>query len=160
MTARKKPEDKEKQGRPTLYDPKFGALVTRALRLNHSLIDKDLAVLLGISLPTLYEWKKRYPDFKDAINDGKAGADEQVAVSLYRRATGYSHPDVDIRVLKDAKGNQMIVKTPIVKHYPPDTVAALFWLKNRHSANWREKQELQHTGNLNVMLSKDDAGVV
>ena len=160
MTARKKPEDKEKAGRPTLYDPKYAPLVTRALRLNKHLTDPDLAELLDVSIGSIARWKVKYPEFREAINAGKDGADEHVAVSLYRRATGYSHPDVDIRVIKDEKGNQKIVKTPIIKHYPPDTVAALFWLKNRHGANWREKQDVQHSGELNVTLSKDDAGVI
>ena len=91
---------------------------------------------------------------------GKDSADEQVAQSLYNRAIGYSHPDVDIRVLKDPSGQQYVVQTPIVKHYPPDTQAAVWWLKNRQGAHWREKQEIAHTGNLNVILSADDINAV
>ena len=32
-----------------------------------------------------------------------------------------------------------------VKHYPPDTTAAIFWLKNRQVERWRDKQEVDHT---------------
>lgn len=31
---------------------------------------------------------------------------------------------------------------PTIKHYPPDTVAGIFWLKNRQPDKWREKQEI------------------
>ena len=31
--------------------------------------------------------------------------------------------------------------------YPPDTTAAIFWLKNRKPAEWRDKQEQQHEAN-------------
>lgn len=160
MTARKKPEDKEQQGRPTAYDPKYGPLVTRALRLKNDMTDVDLATLLDVSVSSINVWKRKYPDFKQAIKDGKDGADEKVAQSLYARALGYSHPDVALHVLKDEHGTQYIQKTPIIKRYPPDTVAALFWLKNRHGQQWREKQDIQHLGNLNVSLTKDDADAV
>ena len=42
------------------------------------------------------------------------------------RANGYEHDEVDIRVVSGE-----IVQTPIRKYYPPDTTAAIFWLKNR-----------------------------
>jgi hypothetical protein len=37
-----------------------------------------------------------------------------------------------------------IVMTPTVKRYPPDTAAAIFWLKNRQRAKWRDKIEHDH----------------
>jgi hypothetical protein len=30
------------------------------------------------------------------------------------------------------------------RHYPPDTQACIFWLRNRRSQNWREKVEHEH----------------
>ena len=33
----------------------------------------------------------------------------------------------------------------IVKHYPPDTAALIFWLKNRQPGRWRYKAEIDHT---------------
>jgi hypothetical protein len=30
------------------------------------------------------------------------------------------------------------------RHYPPDTQACVFWLRNRRSQNWREKVEHEH----------------
>jgi len=37
--------------------------------------------------------------------------------------------------------NGEIVQTPIRKYYPPDTTAAIFWLKNRRKETWRDKTE-------------------
>jgi hypothetical protein len=34
---------------------------------------------------------------------------------------------------------------PYVKHYPPETAAAIFWLKNRQGQQWREKQLVEIT---------------
>jgi hypothetical protein len=34
---------------------------------------------------------------------------------------------------------------PYVEHVPPDTVACIFWLKNRRSDLWRDKREQEIT---------------
>ncbi len=79
-------------------------------------------------------WKKAHPAFLESLKGGKTLADAEVASKLFHRATGYEHEDTDIRVV-----NGEIIQTPIIKHYPPDTTAAIFWLKNRQPAKWRDK---------------------
>ena len=74
-----------------------------------------------------------------SLKSGKEIADATVASKLYHRAIGYDHDDVHIY---NCKGE--VTLTPIKKHYPPDTVACIFWLKNRRPAQWREK--IEHTG--------------
>lgn len=101
--------------------------------------DKQLARILGIGVRTLHRWKKDHPEFMDALSEGKDEADQKVIESLFRRATGYSHPDVHITNYQG-----VITQTAITKHYPPDTTAAIFWLKNRKPDEWRDRQE--HTG--------------
>ena len=32
-----------------------------------------------------------------------------------------------------------------IERYPPDTTAAIFWLKNRQRATWRDKQDVEQT---------------
>lgn len=83
---------------------------------------------------------------------GKGAADAAVASKLFHRATGYEHPEDDIRAV-----NGEIVITPTIKHYPPDTTAAIFWLKNRQPAKWRDKQEVDHTSS-DGSMSPQDAG--
>jgi len=69
-------------------------------------------------------------------------ADANVADRLYSRATGYEHPDVDLKMYEG-----QIIETPLIKRYPPDTAAAILWLKNRQRGKWRDKQEVEHSGN-------------
>ena len=101
--------------------------------------DEQMAKDFGVSRSTLSRWKIDYPEFSEVLSQWKSVADEKVERSLYERATGYSHPDLDIKVIKGK-----IVKTELIKHYPPETVAAIFWLKNRNPEKWRDKQELDH----------------
>jgi hypothetical protein len=124
-----------KIGRPTRYDEKY---VHQAFRLALlGLDDKQIAGVFGIVPATLYAWRKKYPAFLEALNNGKAMADGQVAVSLYRRAVGYEHDDVQINVLRDGT----VVKTAFRKKFAPDTTACIYWLKNRQPDFWRDKEK-------------------
>jgi hypothetical protein len=42
-------------------------------------------------------------------------------------------------------GREKPVYAPYVEHVPPDTTAAIFWLKNRDPQHWRDVQNLEHT---------------
>jgi hypothetical protein len=80
-------------------------------------------------------WQRKHPEFRQALKDGKLFADATVAEGLYKRALGYSHKAV--KIVADAKtGTEHIV--PFTEHYPPDTAAAIFWLKNRRRKDWRD----------------------
>lgn len=54
------------------------------------LTDEQIADNIGISRPTLYEWKKRYPDISDALKKGKEVVDRQVENALLKKALGYT----------------------------------------------------------------------
>jgi len=131
-------------GAPTKYNIKMNKQAYKLALLGAT--DKEMADFFEISVATFYNYLNQYPKFLDAIKKGKEDADATVAESLYKRANGYSHKDVDIRVVSDGQGmGSSIVETPIVKHYPPDTTAAIFWLKNRQRAKWRDKVETGFT---------------
>lgn len=125
-------------GRPSKYDPAKTPEQAYKLCLLGA-TDKELADFFGVSEQTLNNWKAQHPAFLESLNRGKIDADARVAQSLYHRALGYEHPDTDIRVV-----NGEVVMTPTVKRYPPDTVAAIFWLKNRQRGKWRDKVEHDH----------------
>lgn len=126
-------------GRPSSFKPEFVEWAEKFAKLGAT--DADLAASFGVSEVTIGDWKKVHPEFFLALKKGKAFADANVAESLYKRATGYSHPDVHISNFQGA-----ITVTPIVKHYPPDPVSMIFWLKNRRKDLWRDKQEADGSG--------------
>lgn len=96
----------------------------------------DLGRIFDVPETTITYWLKVHPTFRQAVYDGRDGADEKVTASLYQRACGYSHPDVHI---SNYKG--VITITPIVKHYPPEVGAAIFWLNNRQRGRWQAHPE-------------------
>jgi hypothetical protein len=125
-------------GRPTKYKPEYAELAYKFCLLGAT--DKRLAELLQVSERSVNEWKEVYPEFSQSIANGREIADAEIASSLYHRAKGYEHPEVDIKVIQN-----QIVKTRLIKHYPPDTTAASLWLRNRQGGKWRDKTEQEVT---------------
>lgn len=129
---------KRKEGRPSKYKEEFNEQAYKLCLLGAT--DKDLANFFEVNEDSIHEWKKVHPSFSESIKRGKETADANVADRLYQRAMGFQAPDTDVKIYKGK-----IIKTPLIKHYPPDPTAAIFWLKNRQSKKWRDKQEIEHS---------------
>jgi hypothetical protein len=140
-------------GQPTKYQVKYNRQAYKLCLMGAT--DADLAEFFEVVEATINNWKLEYPLFLESIKKGKELADTNVAESLYKRALGYSHKDSDIKVVLNE-----IVVTPLVKHYPPDTTAAIFWLKNRQPKKWRDKQEIDHTTGGESLNKKPDMSML
>lgn len=125
-------------GRPTKFDPEYVEQAYKLALLGAT--DKQIADFFDVTEKTLNNWKHEYPDFLQSLKAGKLSADGKVASSLFHRANGYSHPAVKIHWDKD--GTEY--RADFTERYPPDTTAAIFWLKNRQPALWRDKTENTH----------------
>ena len=125
--------------RPDKWKDEYLRIVEHACKLGAT--DAEVADMLQVSLRTLNYWKIDRPELMQAMKVGKAEADDRVERSLFARANGYEHEEVDIRVV----GGE-IVQTPLRKYYPPDTTAAIFWLKNRRQAEWRDIKAVELSG--------------
>lgn len=148
-TINDEPEDDDEavsrsSGRPTDYREKYNKQAYRLCLLGA--IDDELAEFFEVDVSTINRWKVDHPGFRDAIKKGKMAADSRVAERLYERAMGYSHPEIHVSNYMGA-----ITKTELTKHYPPDTVAAFIWLKNRQPGKWRDKIEV----GVNVKLDRE-----
>ena len=128
-----------KGGRPTDYREDYAEQAYKLALLGAT--DKDLADFFEVTETTINNWKLAHPTFFESLKKGKMVADATVAESLYKRANGYEHEDVDIKMYEGR-----IIETKLIKHYPPDTTAGIFWLKNRQPKQWRDKVETEHTG--------------
>lgn len=142
-------------GQPTKYKEEYNELARKVCVLGAT--DKGLADFLEVSESTINNWKIEYPEFLESIKKGKIIADVIIADSLFQRAKGYEHPEDKIFIYK---GEPIIV--PTTKHYPPDTGAIAFWLKNRRPNLWREKQTIETVGDtvIYVDIVDDDGEIV
>jgi hypothetical protein len=94
--------------------------------------------MFGVQESTINNWKKEHPEFMESIKRGKEIADATIAQKLYHRAKGYEHKDTQFATFQ----GQITDQVEYIKHYPPDTTAAIFWLKNRQSKKWRDRHEI------------------
>lgn len=134
-----------KRGPESSYKPEYaklaGALAERGAT------DADLASAFGKSTWTIKQWYAAYPEFGEAVRLGKnAVFDPKVERALAHRAVGYEVDTEEVKILSDGTEKRYQVR----KHYPPDTTACIFWLKNRNPTAWRDVQDHRHTGKVEL----------
>lgn len=140
--------EKNAVGRPTLYRDEYAEQVYKLCLLG--MTDEELAESFGVDERTINSWKLKHPEFRQSLISGKDIADADVAEGLYKRAVGYSHPDVHVSNFQGA-----ITITELTKHYPPDTGAAKLWLINRQPRKWKDRVEIKEEINLNVFPPRE-----
>ena len=142
-------------GRPSKFKPEFIEQARKIATLGAT--DREAAEFFDVTESTLNLWKHTYPEFSESLKVGKEQADERVEQSLYRRALGYSHDATKIAV--NAAGE--VTQVPFVERYPPDTTAAIFWLKNRKPAEWRDVRVINgNVNHTNSDMSDDELAAI
>lgn len=135
----------------------------------NGLTEEQIAGNLGISLKTLAVYKLEHSDFLHALKKGKEVTDFEVENALNKRARGYRYEEVtkelvmckdkDEEPLMDKDGNVVYKLMPVkvvVKEVPPDVGAIALWLKNRKPEEWRDRRDVNVTGNLDVKSISDE----
>ncbi|SDH77014.1 Transposase [Aneurinibacillus thermoaerophilus] len=129
------------------------------------LTDEQIAKNIGISTSTLYEWKKKYSEISEALKKGKEVIDLEVENALLKRALGYRYDEVTKErcAIRDENGEivgyEMVVTKVTTKEVQPDVTAQIFWLKNRQSDKWRDKQNIEHSGQINQKMDMSGLSV-
>lgn len=114
------------------------------------LSDEQLAKNMGIGKSTLYDWKKKHMDFLEAIARGKEVVDIEVENALLKRALGFEYEEITKEGVTGINGEKELrVTKTIRKLVVPDVQAQTMWLKNRKPNVWRDKQEVEHSGEIN-----------
>lgn len=104
------------RGRPTKFNEQLSQIMINLAAEGKT--NQEIADIVGVAESTVRLWAKSIPDFSAAIKEVKDVADSLVEAALFQKATGY-------------------------EGYPPDTTAAIFWLKNRRPTEWRDRHELE-----------------
>ena len=115
------------------------------------LVNDQIAQQIGIHPSTLYDWQNKYPEIAEALKQGKEVVDRQVENALLKRALGYEYEEV--KMIATESGGKRVEKTR--KQVLPDVTAQIFWLKNRKPKEWRDRQEVEHSGDLGVVIVDD-----
>jgi hypothetical protein len=131
-------------GRPSKYKPEYAEQAYKLCLLGAT--DKDMADFFDTTEQTINAWKNSQTEFFESLKRGKTLADATVAQKLYHRAIGYEHPEI----ITATHQGQITDTMEVTKHYAPDPTAAIFWLKNRKPKEWRDKQDIEHSGSISI----------
>jgi len=106
------------RGRPSKYKPEFVGMANALASFGAT--DVQIADKLYVDIATLMRWKTKYPDFCEALKQGKVDPDDQVEMSLFQSAMSG-------------------VPTSMI-----------FWLKNRRPDRWRDRTEHKIEGSIEI----------
>lgn len=125
---------KKKDGRTdnapgSTYNKSYDATVYKLALLG--LDNAEMGAFFDVAASTIRLWAKTHESFGKQLRKGRLIADAEVAVSLYKRATGYEYKEE--RVFCSLG---VIVTHETTVHVPPDTKAATIWLMNRQRDKW------------------------
>jgi hypothetical protein len=115
-------------------------------------MNDDLADMFEVDPATIADWIANFPDFAAALKQGREIADATAAERLFQRAIGFSH---EVEKVVQSGGKPVTVK--YTEHYPPDTTALIYWLKNRQRGWWRDKPEPESDTGSNEALAELEA---
>ena len=129
---------KTKTGRPTKFSPLQLKQIKKLTEIGST--DFEIPEFLGIDEKTYINWKQSRPDFFQLITEAKEIADQNVELSLYKKATGTTRRK---QVL-----NSDDEPVWLIEEIPPSDFAAFTWLKNRRKDRWTDRQEVEHSGEI------------
>ena len=113
-------EKKGPGGRPTKYDPAYCDAVVAHMSEGASLL--SFAAEINVARSTINEWAEVHPEFSEAVSRGKA------------KCAAWWEAAARNLALTGAGNATMCV----------------FGLKNMGSDEWRDKQEVEHSGGLKI----------
>src|SRR5262245_38037672 len=123
-------------GRPPKYDAAFAGIAGRAC--GRGMTCREIANLLDVSIATIHRWRLEHPQFSRKWRLGRAEADRRVELALYERAVGCSFQAEKVVIEPDGP---RVVRWR--EYLPPDTTAALFYLRNRRPDRWGDTQRIE-----------------
>jgi hypothetical protein len=69
------------------------------------------------------------------------------------KGKGFTHPDMKVLCIDGE-----VQEVRYNRYFPPDTQAAMFWLRNRRRRQWRERIEHEHTVSDDLLRELEEAG--
>jgi len=147
------------------YLPEYDDIAARLIGSGFN--ENDLAHTFDVPASAIKGWKRSFPSFKKACNDGKRGQLKRLAASGMREATGYDWMSEKTKTEYDANGNVIKVeKQEIPMHQAGNATLATFMMCNLSNQlrltdeeAFKSKQKVEvENRNLNVNISAELVG--
>lgn len=100
---------------------------------------EDIAKKIGITRETFKEWRKEYPEFDEAMREGREITDYKVENALLKSALGYKTKESKITVIMRYGEVVEKQKETLTKEVAPNVTAIQTWLYNRLPEKWNRR---------------------
>ena len=98
---------------------------------------QDIATRIGVVQQTLRAWMNKYPEIKQAVNNGRELVDYKVENALLKAALGYKTKEVRVAtIIRNGKTIETQKET-IEREQAPNVSACQAWLYNRKPKVWK-----------------------
>ena len=116
----------------------------------------ELATKMQIDRSYLTKLRHQYPKLEEAISTEREIVDHEIENAMHKSAIGYMVTEKRTTVIVDENGKKTQKIETYDKHVPGNSVAQIFWLKNRKPNYWRDKQETELSGGVGLVQIVDD----
>ena len=102
--------------------------------------DLEIAKNIGVSMTTLSEWKKKFPEIVATIKEGRQPVIIAVEDTFFeKKLKGYFVDEEIVEVTKHPDGKKTEHRKKMKRWIPPDTTAMIFYLKCRKPQQYNDK---------------------
>jgi len=109
---------------------------------------------VGIHKDTFFDWMNKKSDFSDSIKKAMAIPDKKVENALYKSAImGHRYKEKEHKGVAVGEKVKMILVKTVTKIIPPNVTAQIFYLKNRQPDEWKDRQDIDLSGEIKHIYS-------
>lgn len=104
---------------------------------------QDIADKIGVTIPTLRGWRKKYPEIDKALKVGREYIDYKVENALLKAALGYRVKETKVTIETNKKNGDVVstIRETTEREVAPNVTACQVWLYNRLPEKWKRNRD-------------------
>ena len=128
-------------GRPSRYDAEIKPHLTEIENaVKSGATDKEIADAFGMSVSSIYEYKRKHKEFLNAFVRGRARVVFEIKAALLKKALGFEYQEEKVIARKDKDGEDIVQIEQYKRYCAPSETAAAMLLRN-YDENWRDNDK-------------------
>lgn len=144
-------------GKPIDYTPELNDVASRLVAAGFS--EEDLGYTFGVQKWRIESWKKKYPLFRQACENGKEVEKRKLVAKGLQAAVGYEVTTSKRKITRDASGNITKDEETIFSNHVPENHNLLMFIlcnisRQLGDNDWKSKNILEvEAKSLNVQIT-------
>lgn len=128
-------------GRPSRYDTDVKPHLDEIREaVKAGATNEEIADAFGLSVSSIYEYKKKYKEFSKAFARGRKRVVFEIKAALLKKALGFEYEEEKRVGRKDKDGENIILVEKYKRYSAPSEQAAAMLLRN-YDENWRDNDK-------------------